>query len=48
MNIIKQSIHLIVEPLTYIINLSIVNGVVPNEMKLARLSQFLSAMIKHN
>ena len=37
MNIIKQSIHLIVELITHIINLSITNGVVPDKMKLARI-----------
>ena len=37
MNIIKQSIYLIVEPITHIINLSITNGVVPDKMKLARV-----------
>ena len=37
MNIIKQSIHLIVEPITHIINLSITNGIVPDKMKLARV-----------
>ena len=37
MNIIKQSIHLIVEPITHIINLSITNGAVPDKMKLARV-----------
>ena len=35
MSIIKQSIHLISEPLTHIINLSIYHGIVPNEMKIA-------------
>ena len=40
MNIIKQSIHLIVEPITHIINLSIMNGIVPDKMKLARVPFF--------
>ena len=35
MSIIKQSIHLISEPLTHIINLSIYHGIVPDEMKIA-------------
>ena len=39
MNITKQSIHLIVEPITHIINLSITNGIVPDKMKLARVIQ---------
>ena len=37
MSIIKQSIHLISEPLTHIINLSIYHGIVPDEMKIARV-----------
>ena len=37
MSIIKQSIHLISEPLTHIINLSIYHGTVPDEMKIARV-----------
>ena len=37
MNIIKQSITFVVEPITHIINLSITNGVVPDKMKLARV-----------
>jgi retron-type reverse transcriptase len=36
-NIIKQSIDLIAEPLTHIINLSINNGIVPDQMKIARV-----------
>ena len=36
-SIIKQSIHLISEPLTHIINLSIYHGIVPDEMKIARV-----------
>ena len=34
---IKQSIHCIATPLTHIINLSIAHGVVPREMKIARV-----------
>ena len=37
MSIIKQSIRLISEPLTHIINLSIYRGIVPDEMKIARV-----------
>ena len=37
MSIIKQSIHHISEPLTHIINLSIYHGIVPDEMKIARV-----------
>ena len=36
-NIIKQSIDLIAEPFTHIINLSINNGIVPDQMKIARV-----------
>ena len=34
---VKESINYISEPLTYIINLSINSGVVPDQMKLARV-----------
>ena len=34
---VKESINYISEPLTYIINLSINSGVVPDPMKLARV-----------
>lgn len=34
---VKESINYISEPLTYIINLSINSGVVPDQMKLARM-----------
>ena len=37
MSIVKQSIHLISEPLTRIINLSIYHGIVSDEMKIARV-----------
>ena len=35
MLIIKQTINIIAEPLTHIINLSITHGIVPNEIKIA-------------
>ena len=37
MSTIKQSIHCIATPLTHIINLSIAHGVVPRELKIARV-----------
>ena len=37
---VKESIDYISEPLTYIINLSINSGVVPAQMKLARVVPF--------
>ena len=37
MSIIKRSIHVIAQPLTHIINMSITNGIVPKEMKIARV-----------
>ena len=37
MNMIKQSIEFISKPLTHIINLSIVDGIVPDQMKIARV-----------
>ena len=37
MSIIKQSIHLISEPLTHIISVSIYHDIVPDEMKIARV-----------
>jgi ABC-type sugar transport system permease subunit len=37
MSIIKQSINAISQPLTHIINLSITHGIVPDEMKIARV-----------
>ena len=36
-SIIKQSIHIIAEPLALIINLSITQGIVPDQMKIARV-----------
>ena len=37
MTVIKKSILLVSEPLTHIINLSIQHGIVPDEMKIARV-----------
>ena len=37
MTVIKESILLVSEPLTHIINLSIQHGIVPDEMKIARV-----------
>ena len=37
MTVIKESILLVSEPLTHIINLSIQHGIVPDEMKIARM-----------
>ena len=37
MNIVKEIIDLIVQPLTYITNLSFSSGTVPDQMKLARV-----------
>ena len=37
MNVVKESFKLICAPLTYIINLSLNSGVVPQEMKIARV-----------
>lgn len=39
---VKDSIDLITEPLTHIINLSIESGVVPDQMKIARVIPALS------
>ena len=38
--VIKESILLVSEPLTCIINLSIQHGIVPDEMKIARVIPF--------
>lgn len=43
MSIIKQSINIISEPLTHIINLSITHGIVPDEMKIARVIPLFKA-----
>ena len=37
MSIIKQCIDIVSSPLAHIINLSISNGIVPDEMKIARV-----------
>ena len=37
MSVIKESILLVSQPLTHIINLSIEHGIVPGEMKIARV-----------
>ena len=37
MNVVKESFNLICAPLTYIINLSLNSGVVPQEMKIAQV-----------
>ena len=37
MRVIKESILLVCEPLTHIINLSIQHDIVPDEMKIARV-----------
>ena len=37
MNVIKQVLDLIVQPLTYITNLSLSSGIVPDQMKIARV-----------
>ena len=43
MSIIKESIQIIAEPLTYIMNLSISNGIVPDQMKIARVVPLFKA-----
>ena len=43
MSIIKQSINAISQPLTHIINLSITHGIVPDEMKIARVIPLFKA-----
>ena len=40
MNVVQGSFNLICAPLTYIINLSLISGVVPQEMKIARVIPF--------
>ena len=37
MSIIKRSINSIFSPLTHIVNFSIIHGIVPNELKIARV-----------
>ena len=43
MSLIKLTIDSIAEPLTYIINLSITHGIVPDEMKIARVIPLFKA-----
>ena len=43
MSIIKESIQIISEPLAHIINLSIVHGIVPDQMKIARVIPLFKA-----
>ena len=43
MSLIKESIQLISEPLAHIINLSIAHGIVPNQMKIARVIPLFKA-----
>ena len=38
MSVIKNSIDIISEPLMYIINLSLAQGIVPKQMKIARVT----------
>ena len=46
MSVFKQSIDLISKPLTHIINLSLLNGVVPCEMKIAKIIPLYKASDK--
>ena len=43
MSLIKESIHIISEPLAHIINLSIAYGIVPDQMKIARVIPLFKA-----
>ena len=43
MSTIMQTINIISKPLTHIINLSITHGIVPNEMKIARVIPLFKA-----
>ena len=43
MSLIKESIQLISEPLAHIINLSIAHGIVPDQMKIARVIPLFKA-----
>ena len=45
MNVIKETIDLIVQPLTYITNLSFSSGTVPDQMKIARVVPLLKQVI---
>ena len=42
-SIIKQSIQIIADPLAHIINLSISHGIVPDQMKIARVIPLFKA-----
>ena len=42
-SIIKQSIQIIADPLAHIINLSITHGIVPDQMKIARVIPLFKA-----
>ena len=46
MNIVKESFNLICAPLTYIINLSLNSGAVPQEMKIARVIPLFKSVHK--
>ena len=43
MSLVKESIQLISEPLAHIINLSIAHGIVPDQMKIARVIPLFKA-----
>ena len=43
MNLIKESIDIIISPLTCIINLSITSGIVPKQLKIARVIPLLKS-----
>ena len=47
-SIITQSIQIIAEPLSHIINLSITRGIVPDQMKIARVVPLLKPVIDHS
>ena len=37
MSIVKKMIHVLVKPLTHILNLSLSNGIFPDKMKIAKV-----------
>ena len=43
MNLIKESIDIIITPLTCIINLSVTSGIVPKQLKIARVIPLLKS-----
>lgn len=45
-SIIKRSINKISSPLTHIVNLSIIHGIVPNELKIPRVVPILNQVTK--